>query len=125
MATEKDFLGQQLYRMAVNWRLTSLSPEDRATQKREFKPLLDKWGEGKFRATVDRCISQHSSGFFPSVGEFQAYETKPMGTTDLRTCPSCCNSEGWVFLDYEYTDNSGQVHQVRNAAKRCTHGRPA
>lgn len=120
-----DFLKDQLGRLTLNWRSSAPPEKDRGQMRKEFEPLLAKWGEGKFRATVDRCIREHASGFFPTIGEFIAYETKPMGTADLRLCPSCCNSEGWVFLDYEYTDNSGQVHQVRNAAKRCTHGRPA
>ena len=113
MAT--DFLGEQLQRMAVNWRL-NLAPQDKVIQKREFKPLLDSWGEGKFKATVDRCIREHSTGFFPTIGEFERYETKPMGTVDLRTCPTCVNSEGWAYLQ----DGEG-----RTRVTRCSHGRPA
>jgi hypothetical protein len=64
MATELDFLGQQLHRMAVNWRLT-MNPSDRAMQKEEFKPLVAKWGESRFKACVDRAIAEHSTGFFP------------------------------------------------------------
>src|SRR4051812_23502342 len=110
-----EFLKNQLTRMRVNWRL-NLSPEDKRIQDAEFRPLLDKWGEGKFRNTVDRCIREHGTGFFPTVGEFISYEAVAIGPTSLSVCAVCRESEGWVFSDYEH---DGRL--IKNAARRCLH----
>lgn len=117
MAIEQmDFLGQQLTRMAVNWRLMGMNRDDKTRQKQEFKPLLDKWGETRFQCCVDRCIREHATGFFPSIAEFMAFDNGAIGPQNIRTCPTCINSEGWAYLQ----DGNG-----RTRVTRCTHGRPA
>lgn len=119
MAT--DFLGVQLQLMAVNFRL-NLSPQDKSIQKNLFKPLLDKWGEARFKACVDGCMAKHSTGFFPSVGELQAYDLGPSGNTyrantDDGFCSQCRGEKGWLRIT-KFDERVG--HEIETNT-RCTH----
>lgn len=113
MAT--DFLGEQLIRMAVNWRLT-LAASERDVQKREYRPLLEKWGDLRFKRCVDRCIEKHKSGFFPTKGEFEDYDMGP-GGGDTKTCIKCRDNGGYVYVT-KFVEAVG--HEVE-FAKRCEH----
>lgn len=108
-----DFLKTQMNRMRVNWRLTLDNPS-KVLQDGEFQPLLEKWGPEKFKATVDSCIQKHSTGFFPTVGEFMAYETsvsKGWGTCER------CKPDGYVIVK-RYNAEFGRIEE---RARRCDH----
>jgi hypothetical protein len=114
--TTDDFLRVQLKRMAVNWRL-ALNPPDAKIQMDEFRPLLQHWGDIRFKVCVDAVIEGHTTGFFPTLAEFKAFDRGKFGPIQITTCPSCVNTEGWAYI----TDRSNGREKVI----RCTHGRPA
>lgn len=118
-----DFLSEQMARLAANWRSSAPPVEDRQTMRKEFERFYKQWGEGKFRATVDKCISNHSTGFFPTIAEFSAFETAAPGA--LGTCPICANDRDEAPKGYVSVIRRTEHGKEYECLTRCTHGRPA
>lgn len=85
-------------------------------RQQEYQKLFDEVGAIRFEMAVTNCIRQHSTGFFPSMGEFMNY-VPTSERKELSVCELCKDSSGYVIKQIMVSG------KFRDVATKCSHGR--
>jgi hypothetical protein len=117
---KSDIFSQQYQRLATNLVSSPGQLEIARARAPEYRRYFDEVGSARFTLGVTKAIDNHSSGFFPGLGEFKDFV--PSTETAFRSlCPKCDGSqpggtEGFVIVKKMVNG------KFIDAAARCTHG---